>query len=242
MTSRILGPRDMTNLTILAEMYGAPLDLIARLNSVSNRSAYRMAQRWRDCQMVCGLGVRPVPGPTWIVPTRSTAGSLLGTEIRHWAPSPGRAAHVSALFALRAALTGLDLNRWISERLLHAEIGANRPGQQRPYINHGRYTTSSGELWAVHVELSATKSVGQARSTVFRAYQAALAAGCVGLRCYCRGESVNRTVEAAVANLDLPWLYVTDLDEFLAGAPERRRLTLVTGGTATEERDGAASL
>ncbi|MFE3547029.1 hypothetical protein ACFXK0_29050 [Nocardia sp. NPDC059177] len=139
-------------------------------------------------------------------------------------------------------MTGLDLNRWVSERLLHAELAANRPGQPRPYINHGRYTTSSGELWAVQVELSATKNVAQTKSMVIRAYQAALAAGCVGLRCYCRGESVNRTVAAAAASLDLPWLYVTDLDQFLSGAPARRRLTLVTDSAATDQHDRSASL
>lgn len=132
MTRHILGARDMTGLTILAQMYGAPLDLVASMHGVSMRSAYRMAQRWRDTGMISGLTMRPIPGPAWVFPTRTAAESLIGVEVQQWSPTPGRAAHVAAVFALRTTLTGLDLDRWTSERVLHSEVGPTKPGQRRP--------------------------------------------------------------------------------------------------------------
>ncbi|APE32859.1 hypothetical protein BOX37_01480 [Nocardia mangyaensis] len=248
MTRHILGARDMTGLTILAQMYGAPMDLVASMHSVSMRSAYRMAQRWRDTGMVSGLNVRPVPGPAWVFPTRTTAESLLGFEVRHWAPSPKQAAHVAAVFAVRTALTGLDLDRWTSERVLHSEVGATEAGKRRPHIHHGRYSTRSGELWAVQVELI-RKAPSVTKSAMYRAFQAAQAAGCDGLVFYCRGEPVKRAVREAAAGLDLtggPRMRLADLDELLARpvspAEQRPDLTVIPGGAATAEHGKAASL
>ncbi|MEV6359176.1 hypothetical protein [Nocardia asteroides] len=247
MTRHILGVRDMTGLTILAQMYGAPLNLVASMHGISIRSAYRMAQRWRDTGMISPLTVRPVPGPAWVFPTRTAAESLLGIDVQHWTPTPGRAAHVAAVFALRTALTGTDLDRWTSERVLHSEVGAIAPGQRRPYIPHGRYTTSSGELWAVQVELI-RKAPAVTKTAMFRAYQAAQAAGCDGLVFYCRGEAVKTALRTAAAGLDLtggPRVRMADLDQMLARpvspAEQRPDLSVIPGGAATTQHGKAAS-
>ncbi|WP_410870883.1 hypothetical protein [Nocardia sp. A7] len=248
MTRHILGARDMTSLTILAEMYGAPLDLVASMHGLSMRSAYRMAQRWRDTDMISGLNVRPVPGPAWVFPTRTAAESLLGVEVQHWSPTPGRAAHVAALFALRTALTGLDVDRWISERVLYSELGPTKPGQKRPHVHHGRYTNASGELWAVQVD-QFRRAPAVTKSAMYRAFLSAKAVGCDGLIFYCRGDAVKRAVREAAAGLDLtggPRMRLADLDEVLARrvspALQRPDLTVIPGGAATAEHGKAASL
>ncbi|MEU4343110.1 hypothetical protein AB0H00_17840 [Nocardia sp. NPDC023852] len=240
---RHLGPRDMLVLTILAEMYGAPLDLVAYMLGVSRSRASRIVAKWQKAHMISDNRVRPVPGSVWVYPTKSAAEALLGRPVRYWVPTPKMAAHTLAVLQLRLALTGLDLDRWISERSLRAEVGLVKAGQPRPHIHDGRYITSSGELWAVEVELTA-KSSAAARTSVAQALHVARRAGCAGLTYYCRGEGVKNVVRTAAAGLDLsdgPKLRLDDLDERLAKKAEssspasRPGLRVIAGGAADQE-------
>ncbi|WP_306364625.1 hypothetical protein [Nocardia sp. CC227C] len=237
-------PRDMVGLTILAEMYGAPMDVVAEMLGVSLNRAYRITAKWQAAQMISSRRMRPVPGPSWIFPTKAAAEALLGRPVRYWVPTPKMAAHVIAVFRLRLALTGMDLDRWISERALRAQVGMVAAGQARPHIHDGRYLTSGGDLWAVEVELTA-KSIAAARTAVRQARHVAQQADCAGLTYYCRGDAVKNVIREAAKGLDLstgPKLRLMDLDEFLAAkqaesaSPAARPgLRVIAGGAADHD-------
>ena len=236
-------PRDMVVLTVLAEMYGAPLELVAQMLGVSRSRAYRIVARWEAARMISDNRVRPVPGSAWVYPTKSAAEALLGRSVRHWVPKPKMAAHTLAVLELRLALTGLDLDRWISERQLRSEVGLLKAGQPRPHIHDGRYVSDAGDLWAVEVELTA-KSISAARASVVQALHVAERANCAGLKFYCRGEATKNVIRAVAAGLDLstgPKLTLNDLDEVLAkqraeSSPVLRPgLRVIAGGAADHE-------
>ncbi|MFI9414937.1 hypothetical protein [Nocardia gamkensis] len=241
-----LGPRDMESLTVIAEHYGTPLDVLAEMHGVSMRSAYRMAQRWREARMIAALGCRPVPGPTWVVPTRSAAEALLGFTVRHWAPTPKMAGHVTTVLRVRLALVGLDLDRWICERTLRNGIGPTKLGAPRPHIHDGRFLTAEGEWWAVEVELS-PKNLATARTAVAKAHQAAKTSGCEGLIYYCRGEAVKNVIREAAQRVDTsdgPRMRLADVDQLLAqpaASDARPSLRLVVGGAASHEHPDSGS-
>ncbi|BDT97303.1 hypothetical protein [Nocardia sputorum] len=238
-----LSPRDLAGLTVLAEMYGAPLDVVAEMLGVSINRAYRITAKWEAAQMISAKRMRPVPGPSWIFPTKSSAEALLGRSVRYWVPTPKMAAHTKAVLQLRLALVGLDLDRWISERSMRADVGLVKAGQPRPHIHDGRYITAAGELWAVEVELTA-KSSAAARSSLLQALKVAEKAQCTGLTYYCRGEAVKNVIRAAAAGLDLsdgPKLRLVDLDELLAkkkaessSLASRPGLRVIAGGAAAD--------
>ncbi|MEU6564361.1 hypothetical protein [Nocardia nova] len=239
-----LSPRDMAGTTILAEMYGAPMDVVAEMLGVSINRAYRITAKWEAAHLISANRSRPTPGPSWVFPTKSAAEALLGRPVRYWVPTPKMAAHVKAVFQLRLALTGMDLERWTSERLLHAEVGVTPVGQSRPHIHDGRYINDAGERWAVEVELTA-KDAAAARGAVLRARQVAERAECVGLAYYCRGEAVKNVIRAASAGLDPtagPRMKLRDLDEALAkhkaetsSPASRPGLRVIAGGAADHE-------
>ncbi|WP_280450165.1 hypothetical protein [Nocardia brasiliensis] len=238
-----LSPRDMAGLTILAENYGAQIDVVAEMLRVSISRAYRITAKWTAAGMISEKRLRPVLGPSWIFPTRSAAEALLGRPVRYWVPTPKMAAHTRAVLELRLALTGMDLDRWTSERQLRSEVGLLKAGQLRPHIHDGRYLTSGGELWAVEVELTA-KSIGAARNSVAQAWQTAQRAECAGLTFYCRGEAVKNVIRTVAAGLNLsdgPTLTLTDLDDVLAkkrakSVPALRPgLRVIAGGAADHE-------
>ncbi|PPJ27225.1 hypothetical protein C5F51_18460 [Nocardia nova] len=234
----------MAGTTILAEMYGAPMDVVAEMLGVSINRAYRITAKWQAAHLISPQRLRPVPGPSWIFPTASAASALLGREVRYWVPTPKMAAHTKAVLQLRLALTGMDLERWTSERLLRAEVGLVPAGQSRPHIHDGRYINDAGELWAVEVELTA-KNAAAARAAVVQARMVAERAECAGLTYYCRGEAVKNVIRAASAGLDReagPQMKLRDLDKFLASRKaessspaSRPGLRVIAGGAADHE-------
>lgn len=242
-----LSPRDMVALTILAEMYGAPLDVVAQLLGVSMNRAYRIAARWKSAHMISDKRTRPVPGPTWVFPSKSAAEALLGRSVSHWVPTPKMAAHTKAVLQLRLAVVGTDLDRWISERQLRSELPIAKAGESRPHVHDGRYYTGSGDLWAVEVELKA-KNGAAARAAVYQAWQVAKAAECAGVAYFCRGEGVKSVIRTAAQGLEGgPQLRAIDLDDFLAKHPpmisapgQRPGLRVIEGGATDSEISPAA--
>ncbi|MEV0765173.1 hypothetical protein [Nocardia sp. NPDC050435] len=188
--TRRLGPVDMIGLTIVAEHYGIRMDDLAEMFAISRRSAYRRAQRWREAGMVAAIGVRPVPGPTWVFIRKSAAEALLGFPVHSWAPTPKMADHVRTVLRVRLALVGMDLDRWVSERVLRSEVGRVKAGESRPHIHDGRWLDSEGRWWAVEVELTA-KNLAAAKTAVYKAAHTAKAAELDGLIYYCRTEWIN---------------------------------------------------
>lgn len=236
-----LSPRDMVALTILSEMYGAPLDVVALMLGVSINRAYRITKKWESARMLSARRVRPVPGPSWVVPTRATAESLLGKPTRFWLPSPKMAAHTEAVLKLRLALVGLDLDRWVSERQLRAEVPPVAAGKARTHIHDGRFYSDDGSLVAVEVELT-TKNASQAKSTMWQALRAAEQAGCSEVRYYTNKPEIRELLRRAASSLDMstgPTARLFDLnkalgldqaDETDTAAGERAGLRVITGG------------
>ncbi|MEV6432937.1 hypothetical protein [Nocardia sp. NPDC051463] len=232
-----LSPRDMTVLTILAEMYGAPIDVVAVMLGVTRDRTYRVVRKWTEAGMVSDLRVTPVPGSAWVFPTRAAGEALTGRTTRAWMPTPKMAAHVRTTLELRLALVGLDLDRWISERALRAEVPPTRAGVARPHIHDGRYITNTGELRAVEIELS-PKNLAAAKSAIAQSVQAARAADCDGVTYYCRGAAVKNVIRAAAGGLDLsdgPRVRLVDVDEALATSVPRPGLRVIEGGASDHE-------
>ncbi|MFR9774183.1 hypothetical protein [Nocardia sp. SC052] len=248
-----LSPRDMRVVTILAEMYGAPMDRVAGMLGVQLTSAYRTVAKWRATHLVSGMKVRPVAGHTWVFPTRSATEAILPYYAKYWTPSPKMAAHVTAVLDVRLALTGQDLDRWIPERQLRAELGMARPGEQRQHVHDGRFYDSEGRLWAVEVELTA-KNLAAAKISVAKALHAARKANCAGVMYFCRtverdrdGRIVRRTDEIrnviatavkAVRQAEDPVVRAAILEEVLGTNAEttpavaRPGLSLIEGGAS----------
>jgi hypothetical protein len=101
--------RDVAALTWLAEQYGAPIDVVAKLLAKPGQDAERayamtwpVVQRWAMAEWVCLVrGFGPF---LWVVPTPVWAGRLLGwTPKTAWFPSASRVEHVAACALTRLA-------------------------------------------------------------------------------------------------------------------------------------------
>jgi hypothetical protein len=265
MTGQRLGPLDMTVLTVLAEQYGAPLDLVARMLGTSMKNVYHKTARWRAAHMVSNLRIRPVPGPMWVFPTRSATEALLPFYAKYWTPTPKMAAHVRAVLEVRLSLVGMDLDRWTSERELRAQLGPTKPGVSRPHVHDGRFLDSEGRWWAVEVEMTA-KNQAAARVAVAKAIAEAASAECAGVLYICadpvivsksgtetdrRSDEIRNVVRSAVTHaLSGPEhglkVRVAGLSEVLpkkddtSSAVTRPGLTVIEGG-ASDHRGQATN-
>lgn len=236
MSNHQLTPRDMVALTILAEMYGAPMDRVVTMLGGHGPNAYRSVAKWRKLRMASDLKMRPVPGPSWVLPSKQAVDVLLPFGARFWTPTPKMAAHVTAVVDLRLALVGLDMERWVCERELRSQVGPVKAGQSRPHIHDGQYWDDEGRLWAVEVELSQKKGAA-IKTAVAKAKHAATAADCAGVLYFCRSrETRNGVLSAAryLADMSGPPIRVIDLDEALHGTTPRPRprLTVIEGGAS----------
>lgn len=259
--SHLFGPREMVVLTVLAEMYAAPMDRVAAMLRVSTKSAYRYASKWRAAQMISKYRMRPVPGPAWVVPSRIAVESLLPFYARFWTPSPKMAAHVTTVLDVRLALVGLDLERWISERQLRAEQPRPKQGTPRGHVHDGRYYRADGSLWAVEVELTPKSDTAAVRA-VAAAKAAAAEGGCATVIYYCktewtdangtlirRSEEIREVIKRAAqrcAHTEGPPIRVADLSEVLPDSaepaqagPKRSGLTVIRGGADSGIADTA---
>ncbi|MGW5517101.1 hypothetical protein [Nocardia africana] len=234
-----LGPRDFEAVQWLAEMRGAPMHVVSLLLDCSDKSTYRVVDRWRRAGLVLDERLRPVPGPTWVVPTPTIASSLLDFPVTKWVPGPKDARHHEMTGRVRLALSGgARVDSWRSERILLREINRDAvPGKPRPHLHDGHWTDDLGRLHAIEVELT-RKGSADARTTVAAAYAAARAAGAYDLTYYCEPEVMAR-VRTAVQGLDIvagpddPGIEMRDLNQLLnPPAVEGRRLT-AAGGAAS---------
>ncbi|WP_280396889.1 hypothetical protein [Nocardia carnea] len=260
-----LGPVDMTILTILAEQYGTSLDRVAAMLGVSMKTTYRKTAKWRAAHMVSNLRIRPVPGPMWVFPTRSATEALLPFYAKYWTPTPKMAAHVRAVLDVRLALVGLDLDRWVSERELRAQLGPTKPGVSRPHVHDGRFLDSEGRWWAVEVEMTA-KNQAAARVAVSKAISEAASAECAGVLYICadpvivsksgtetdrRSDEIRNVIRSAVGQVlsgaeNEPKVRILGLSEVLpeqktdTAAVVRPGLTVIEGG-ASDHRGQATN-
>ncbi|PXX52299.1 hypothetical protein DFR70_13331 [Nocardia tenerifensis] len=240
MSNRLMGPRDLTALTITAEMYAAPADRVARmLGLTSTNDVYRYLRKWRRAHLIVDERYRPVPGPTWAVPTRTAVEAFLPFYARFWSPTPKMAAHVTTVLDVRLALVGLDLERWISERQLRSEQGRPVPGRPRGHVHDGRFYRGDGSLWAVEVELTA-KNATAARSAVVAAKQAAAAGGCDGLIYYCKTEWLDAGGEV-IRHSDHIKTVITEAARYAASAVEGPPIRVADLGAVLPKASAATS-
>jgi hypothetical protein len=194
-----LNDRDMRTLEWIAEMYGAPMTLVALLLGSSLTNAYKVVCRWRAAGLV-GKPIRPVPGPTWVYPNRETSTALLGFYTRSWLPTPKMANHTETVGRVRWALTGFE-DRWISERQLIKDAGPTELGKLRGHVHDGIYLDDLGHRHAIEVELT-RKGSRQARVVMADAVAAAREAECVSVIYYADPAALSR-VRAASKDLRL---------------------------------------
>lgn len=196
-----IGPRDMWAVQWLAEMYGAPMNVVAELLGTSDTNAYRVVSRWRDAGLVSDDPMRPVPGPMWVVPTAATASSLLGFAVQRWVPGPKEARHVTLVARARIALAGREIGEdsWVSERILRREANRKIPfgsTEPRAHLHDGHWTDDLGRLHAIEVELT-RKGSADIRDTVAAAFAEAKKAGAHSLIYYCATDEVRTRVWSA---------------------------------------------
>ncbi|WP_280232289.1 hypothetical protein [Nocardia cyriacigeorgica] len=194
-----IGPRDMWAVQWLAEMYGAPMNVVAELLGTSETNAYRVVGRWRDAGLVSDDPMRPVPGPMWVVPTAAAASSLLGFTVQRWVPGPKDARHVTLTARARIALAGREIGEdsWSSERILRREANRKTPfgsSEPRAHLHDGHWTDDLGRLHAIEIELT-RKGSADIRDTVSAAYAEAKKAGADSLIYYCATDEVRTRVQ-----------------------------------------------
>ena len=243
-TSRRLTARDQLFLEWLVQQYGSPLDVVARWYGVKRSRVYEIVAKLEDLGKIertqaYGEVASTKQGPLWVIPTRATAHSMLGSDPGPWTVRPSTAAHVRAVGELRLALTGTTTNpeSWRSERILRREAAAANTsreiGAPMPYCHDGLFTDDSGKVWAVECELSLKKGAGRMESTLMTSLEAArqlqasidyTARGVSGVIYFCRGETVRGHVERAINRVSsehggdrAKGLHVRDLDTILAG-------------------------
>lgn len=237
---RRLTLRDQAFLEWLVQQYGAPIDLVAAWYGVRRSWAYEIVRALQKAGKVdttyATIGLpKHLAGPMWVVPTRSTAHAVLGTDPGPWMIRPSTAAHVSALGELRLKLAGpsTDPQVWLSERLLARAVSPRGEGTEishsRPYTHDGVYRDSQGKNWAIEAELSIKSGAGRMESVLRTSLEAAKNTlpnaldlgerGYVsGVIYFCRSTSVYQHVEKAKARLgkaEADSIHLRDLDKFL---------------------------
>ncbi|HEY1703590.1 MAG TPA: hypothetical protein VGG75_28145 [Trebonia sp.] len=153
-----ISARDLRGLTLTAEMYAAPYDLLAAYLGVSEPRLRAILSRWRRAGLV--QTGRLAEGPSWAWVTQAGMRAL-GFPWQAAPPPLARLAHNRAVLACRLWLETGDAYRergarWRPERALRAEA----PAAGRAHVADAEITWppdsgSDGEVWGVEVELSA---------------------------------------------------------------------------------------
>jgi hypothetical protein len=150
-------PRDVQTLTWLAQMYGAPLDVLAKVLGTSELAAREVVRRWRHAGWA--EQARVDAGPAWVWPSPTLARQMLGWQVGTWRPSPTMAAHVRAVAEVRLALAGTDLQTWVGEReIAHLAHGYKQAGEKLGHLPDGlwmRGGTDESDNVLIEVELTA---------------------------------------------------------------------------------------
>jgi hypothetical protein len=146
--------RDARALEWLAQMYAAPLDVLARLLDASPGRAWAVVDRWRQAEWAETGKVDP--GPMWVWPTRSTTTAYLGWDPGLYRPRPTTAAHTRAVGETRLWMEAHGrITGWVPERQLRHETGWRRRGEEVGHVPDGIAVLENGTRVAVEVELTA---------------------------------------------------------------------------------------
>lgn len=188
-------PRDAAALEWLSQMYGAPLDVVAKLLGSTEKRAYALVGRWKAAGWV-DTG-KPAAGPMWVWPKRQTAASYLDWDPGYWVPRPSAADHLRASGVVRLALGG----DWKPERQLRHEASKRERGKTEPYLPDGLWRGPEARDWqAIEVELT-SKGTTRTREVIEKASASvggrdAMAAGVIYV---CGTRAIAATVNDAIA-------------------------------------------
>lgn len=160
-----LTPRDAMALEWLAQMYGAPQDVVASLLGATIDRSYKVVERWVRARQVDTATVDA--GYRWIWTPPTAASAWLGWQPPNWRPRLGTAMHVRATAEIRLAFCGSSLEGWVSERLLRHEasqdVGRRMSGQRVAHIPDGLLLLPTGQPCRIEAELS-PKEIGRVES------------------------------------------------------------------------------
>lgn len=249
--------RQMMAVTVLADMYGLQIDVLALFLGIHNHSAYRLVRQLRSERLVLPELIEGrARTPKWVVPTRQATASYLGwMPAVQWRPPAKDAEHYRAVAQARIMLVGTDLDAWVSERRLRhdAEIEArhsrNRGYRSTGHIHDGRFlgvVAGTYGWWALEVELTvkSRRNLDEAMTGAIRTARDAQPEPMVGVLYLVRGADVRRVVNEAFervadqfATLDMELAirdFDTDWNRYLTTKQELHgsRLRALPGGAA----------
>jgi hypothetical protein len=117
--------RDITGLTLAADQYGAPHDLLAAALDVTEERLRGIIARWRHAGWAETGSLGKGPAWVWLTPAGMR---LLGLPYTAREPSVTRLAHIRAVLAVRLWLQSGEVYRegkawWRSERRIRAAAG-----------------------------------------------------------------------------------------------------------------------
>lgn len=200
--------RDAAVLEWLSQMYGAPLDVIARGLGVSDGRAWALADRWRRAGWV---EVQKVDaGPMWVWPVRSTAGEYLGWDPGHWRPRQTTTGHLRAVAEVRLWAQGgrITPDGWTSERHMRHEVARGRlrqQGDQFPHLPDGIVHHPERGTFVIEVELT-PKSIERTYQALLEATGGRFGTANVGGRgvLYVVSATAKGVVERARSQIETP--------------------------------------
>jgi hypothetical protein len=155
-----LTDRDITGLTLVADQYGAPLDLLATALAVQPDRLRGILARWRHAGWAQTEPLGKGPAWCWLTPAGMR---LLGLNYSAREPSVVRLAHIRAVLAVRLWLQSGEVYQqgrawWRSERRIRAATGgrvgiAHVPDAEIhwPSLDGAPY---AGQIWAIEAELT----------------------------------------------------------------------------------------
>jgi len=174
-----LTDRDIQGLTLCAEQYAAPVDLLAAALDVPPERLRGILARWRQAGYAETGLLGQGPAWCWLTPAGMR---LLGRPYRARQPSVSRLAHIRAVLAVRLWLEAGELYQqehawWRSERRIRAAAAgggrvavAHVPDAELhwPSLETSPY---GGQIWAIEAELSPkplARTVGIMRTMLTR--------------------------------------------------------------------------
>src|SRR5271166_5956206 len=155
-----LGHRDIDGLSLCAEHYGAPYDLLAAALGAQPARLRGIVARWRRAGYAATGRLGPGPAWCWLTPAGMAAAGLGYPATR---PALARLAHIRAVLAARMWLQASPAWAqgqawWHSERRLRAALRSGVGAGHLPDAEiHWPSLPASpypGQVWAVEVELT----------------------------------------------------------------------------------------
>jgi hypothetical protein len=155
-----LTDRDITGLTLVADQYGVPHDLLATALGVREERLRGVIARWRHAGWAETGTLGKGPAWCWLTPAGMR---LLGLGYSAREPSVARLAHIRAVLAVRLWLQNGEAYKegrawWRSERRIRAaasgKVGiAHVPDAEIhwPSLDGSPY---AGQIWAIEAELT----------------------------------------------------------------------------------------